>query len=79
MMDRENSPSLVVVIALACLAGALPCLSGDVYAQRDWVQYGQDAGGSKFSTLDQINTTNVAKLERAWVVHTGDTGGFFFS
>ncbi len=78
-MDRENSPSLVVVIALACLAGALLCLSGDVYAQRDWVQYGQDAGGSKFSTLDQINTTNVAKLERAWVVHTGDTGGFFSS
>jgi glucose dehydrogenase len=55
------------------------CPSVAMYAQRDWVYYGQDPGGSKYSTLDQINTTNVAKLERAWTVHTGDTGGFFSS
>jgi len=48
-------------------------------AQRDWVSYGQDPGGSKFSTLDQINTTNVGRLARAWTIHTGDTGGFFSS
>jgi glucose dehydrogenase len=55
------------------------CGSVAVHAQRDWVQYGQDPGGSKYSTLDLINATNVAKLERAWTVHTGDTGGFFSS
>ena len=55
------------------------CALPVVHAQRDWIHYGGDPGGSKYSTLDQINTTNVAKLERAWTVHTGDTGGFFSS
>ncbi len=48
-------------------------------AQRNWMHYGQDPGGTKYSTLSQINTSNVAQLARAWVLHTGDTGGFFSS
>ena len=44
-----------------------------------WTQVGQDAGHTKYSTLDQINTTNVAKLQRAWTFHTGDKSGFFES
>lgn len=48
-------------------------------AQNNWTQVGQDAGHSKYSTLDQINTTNVAKLQRAWTFHTGDKSGFFES
>ena len=48
-------------------------------AQNNWSAWGQDAGGTKFSTLAQINTTNVATLTRAWTFHTGDTGGFFES
>jgi len=35
----------------------------------DWPTYGQDKGGQRFSTLDQINTTNVADLEVAWEYH----------
>jgi len=35
----------------------------------DWPTYGQDQGGQRFSTLDQINTDNVANLEVAWVYH----------
>ena len=48
-------------------------------AQNDWSSYGQDAGGTKFSTLAQINTDNVKNLKRAWTFHTGDTSGFFES
>jgi len=48
-------------------------------AQNTWTQVGQDAGHTKYSTLDQINTTNVAKLQRAWTFHTGDKSGFFES
>lgn len=55
------------------------CLAAPTSAQRDWTSYGQDPGGTKYSTLKQINTANVARLERAWTVHTGDTGGFFSS
>ncbi|PYS01149.1 MAG: quinoprotein glucose dehydrogenase, partial [Acidobacteria bacterium] len=50
-----------------------------VMAQSDWVYYGQDPGGMKYSTLKQINTSNVANLQRAWTFHTGDNGGFFSS
>jgi quinoprotein glucose dehydrogenase len=35
---------------------------------------GQDPGGTKFSSLAQINTANVAELRRAWTFHTGDDG-----
>jgi quinoprotein glucose dehydrogenase len=48
-------------------------------AQNDWSSFGQDAGGTKFSTLAQINTGNVKNLTRAWTFHTGDTSGFFES
>jgi glucose dehydrogenase len=48
-------------------------------AQNNWTQVGQDSGHTKYSTLDQINTTNVAKLQRAWTFHTGDKSGFFES
>ena len=34
---------------------------------------------SKYSTLDQINTSNVQKLQRVWTFHTGDKSGFFES
>src|SRR5262245_4636289 len=48
-------------------------------AQNNWVAWGQDAGGTKFSTLAQINTDNVRNLKRAWTFHTGDDSGFFES
>ena len=33
---------------------------------QDWPNYGNDPGGSRYSALDQINRTNVARLEVAW-------------
>ena len=38
-----------------------------------WEFYGNDAGGSKFSALDQINRATVKNLEVAWTYQTGDT------
>src|SRR5262249_50719066 len=38
----------------------------------DWQCYGGDPGGSRFSPLTQINTTNVQQLKVAWTYHTGD-------
>ena len=40
--------------------------------QTDWPAYGHDAGGSRFSPLTQIDTTNVSRLKLAWVYRTGD-------
>ena len=45
----------------------------------DWATYGLDYYEQRFSTLDQINTRNVATLQKAWTFHTGDKTGFFES
>ena len=37
----------------------------------DWLQYGGDEGGSRYSKLNQINTLNVKDLEVAWTYKTG--------
>jgi membrane-bound PQQ-dependent dehydrogenase (glucose/quinate/shikimate family) len=37
----------------------------------EWRNYGNDAGGSRFSPLTQINASNVAGLKPAWTFHTG--------
>lgn len=38
----------------------------------DWRATGGDPGNTRYSTLDQINRANVARLRVAWVYHTGD-------
>jgi quinoprotein glucose dehydrogenase len=38
-------------------------------ADTDWPTYGHDAGGARFSPLDQINVGNVAQLKPAWTYH----------
>jgi quinoprotein glucose dehydrogenase len=40
--------------------------------KNDWAYYGHDAGGTRYSSLTQINRVNVAKLIVAWTFHTGD-------
>lgn len=50
-----------------------------ISAQSNWSHAGQDPAGTKYSTLDQINTGNVKSLQKAWTFHTGDKTGFFES
>ncbi len=38
----------------------------------EWRFYGGDAGGTRYSSLKQINRSNVVKLKRAWTYHTGE-------
>lgn len=64
MVFRSN------ILMLAILA-----FSFDVHGSSpgsEWHYYGQDAGGARYAALDQINTANVATLERAWTFRTGD-------
>ena len=51
------------VLVLATVSTPLLC------GQTDWPVYGHDAGGERFSSLAQINTKNVARLQRAWTYH----------
>ncbi|OJY93319.1 MAG: pyrroloquinoline quinone-dependent dehydrogenase [Sphingobacteriales bacterium 40-81] len=41
-------------------------------AGKEWHNYGNDAGGKRFSPVKQINDANVKKLKPAWVFHTGE-------
>ncbi len=43
-------------------------------AQTNWPAYGGDAGNTRYSTLDQINTQNVTKLAQAWIFDTRPQG-----
>ncbi|MEC5409089.1 glucose/quinate/shikimate family membrane-bound PQQ-dependent dehydrogenase [Paraburkholderia sp. MPAMCS5] len=42
-------------------------------AQKNWSNYGNTPGGSRFVALDQITRDNVKNLQVAWTFHTGDT------
>lgn len=43
-------------------------------ANGEWRHYGGDAGGTKYSALDQINATNVSQLQIAWRWKTDNYG-----
>src|SRR6266545_3885126 len=38
----------------------------------EWQFYGSNQAGTRYSPLKEINRSNVAKLRRAWVYHTGE-------
>ena len=56
---RSLTIPLLLSFRLACFA-------------QDWPSYGNDPGGMRYSTLDQINKTNVGNLKVAWVHDTGE-------
>jgi len=56
------------------LLGAAATLAA-LNAQSNWPAYGGDLANTRYSTLDQINTGNVAKLAQAWVYDTRPSGG----
>ena len=53
---------------LGCAAG----LRGDSAPRGDWPAYGNDAGGSRYSPLAQIDRGNVHRLAVAWTYRTGE-------
>ena len=74
-MKRFVHISLVAAAASLTLHAQNPSTA----LRADVTHVAQDPGHSKYSTLDQINTGNVSKLQRAWTFHTGDKSGFFES
>lgn len=64
---------------LALTAASFLLVSTTALGQKNWVYYGQDQGSTRYSTLTQITTANVANLKRAWTFHTEDKSGFFES
>src|SRR6476661_64310 len=48
-------------------------------AGKDWLTIGGDWGATRYSTLTQINTSNVTNLKGAWVTHLGSGLGSKYS
>jgi alcohol dehydrogenase (cytochrome c) len=66
---------LAVLLISAPAAGAVPAdqaapPAGEA-AGNNWAAYGGNLFNQRYSSLDQINTGNVANLKGAWTYHTG--------
>jgi len=58
------------------LAAALTCPAADTGATgADWQHYGGTYRSWRYSSLNQINTSNVRKITPAWAFQTGDYDG----
>jgi quinoprotein glucose dehydrogenase len=72
---RQNTVKKVV-LAAACAAGlfvqVLTAQKGATITE--WRYYGGDAGGTKYSPLDQINAANVKDLQIVWRWKTASLG-----
>ena len=66
-----------VILAVVVAGALIPAFSQVVPQEEDWPAYGRDPGGTRYSPLTQINTTNVTRLQRAWTYHTGEQGRSF--
>ena len=67
---RRATILLTVVTLCSCTTYRNPSNTGDPYT--DWAVYLGDATSSHYSTLDQINRSNVADLTLAWTYKSGD-------
>jgi quinoprotein glucose dehydrogenase len=66
-----------VLLLFLCLIAILDASSSVYPATRhmqaiEWRHYGGDAGGTRYSQLDQINKKNVSQLQVAWTFDSGD-------
>jgi quinoprotein glucose dehydrogenase len=59
---------------ITCVAVAAAALAAGAFGQNDWPTFGHDPGGTRYSTLKQIDTKNVTKLVRAWTYHMSTQG-----
>jgi quinoprotein glucose dehydrogenase len=53
-------------------APTIPAPAAQEAPSGDWLHYGNDSGGSRFSPLAQITPANAGQLELAWTARIGD-------
>src|SRR5262245_39704994 len=64
-----------LVLAALLHAGCLHAASRDSLGDGEWPSYGNDAGGTRYSRLTEIDRRNVTNLRIAWTYRTGEVGG----
>ncbi len=71
---RRSARRCAIAATLAAACSASCGVLAQSPAASDWGHYGGDAFGQRFSSLDQINRSNVARLTVAWRYRTGELG-----
>ena len=66
--------ALLLVLSIGCAMTGSPATPSG--AGRDWRAYLGNTASTHYSTLNQINRGNVARLQVAWTYETGDKGEF---
>ena len=71
MFRAQPRPTRALALCLfITVFNSLHCLAQT--RATEWRSYGGDPGGTRYSTLKQIAQSNVGRLQRAWVYHTGE-------
>lgn len=68
-LSIANSPQVLRGLPDASMAMADPA---QMQSGADWPAYGGSYSARRYSPLAQITPDNVGKLQRAWLIHTGD-------
>src|SRR5450631_3444551 len=66
--------ALSLVLVSAAMGQAQPASNAANVTQpasNDWPVVGGNLGNDRYSSLDQISTTNVQNLKAAWMIHLG--------
>ncbi|MCC2667761.1 MAG: gcd [Armatimonadetes bacterium] len=73
-MARQRSLPVLVTAAVIAMAVSTAQAGKERVGGSgvDWTATGGDRGGTRYSTLDQIDRDSVRRLQLAWTYHTGD-------
>src|SRR5690606_30143372 len=63
------------ILLFSLITAFTRCQERQSFSAADWAYPGGSPGQTKYSSLDQINTSNVAELEVAWVFNSGVQSG----
>jgi quinoprotein glucose dehydrogenase len=67
----SRNPIIITVSLIICFCIIFSCQQED-HSFQTWSVYRGDVGNSAYSSLDQINLSNVNQLDVAWTYYTGD-------
>lgn len=75
MMYRQAA---LILILAACSSRQQEVISGmqPLTGAGDWVMYNGSLSGERYSTLNEITTSNVSRLQQACAFETQDTVSF---
>jgi quinoprotein glucose dehydrogenase len=71
-VQKTGLVAVIVILPLSQPIAASAQSASQSISSVEWPNYGNDAGGMRFSPLKQINTANVKQLTVAWTFRTGE-------